>query len=103
MAIGRKTGGGSRKGIPNKATARAKVIAARIAERALVDGLTPLEAMLTTMRDAWAAGDRATACAIAKDAAPYLHPKLSAVEANVSALPPYEERLAKLFRDEPEQ
>ena len=70
-----KTGGGSRKGIPNKATAeREKEIAA--------SGLTPLDFMLTMLRDFGAAHeDRKWA---ASAAAPYVHPRLSQVDANVS-------------------
>jgi hypothetical protein len=68
MAIGKKTGGGSRKGVPNKATAR------REAE-VKASGLTPLEFLLSVMRDeANCLRDRTDA---AKAAAPYVHPKLA--------------------------
>lgn len=70
MALGRKTGGRQR-GTPNRATARK---AAEIAG----SGETPLEYLLRVMRDdAQKPEDRITA---AKAAAPYVHPRLSAVE-----------------------
>lgn len=70
MAIGKKTGG-RKKGTPNKATA-AK--AAEIAE----SGLTPLDYMLGIMRDEEKPADMRFEAA--KAAAPYVHPKLAAVE-----------------------
>jgi hypothetical protein len=70
MAKGAKTGG-RRKGTPNKATA-AK--AAEIAE----SGVTPLDFMLTVMRDAEKEFD--VRLDAAKSAAPYVHPKLAAIE-----------------------
>lgn len=68
MASGRKTGGGSRKGRPNKATAaKAAAIAA--------SGLTPLDYLLAEMRaeslDIHLRHDAA------KAAAPYVHPRLA--------------------------
>lgn len=51
-----------------------------IAEEALASGLTPLEVMLKTMRAHWDAGRADQAAAIAKDAAPYIHPRLAAME-----------------------
>lgn len=71
MAKGIKTGGGSRKGIPNKATA-AK------AEAIANSGLTPLDYLLSLLRDTDQEPHiRADA---AKAAAPYVHPKLANVE-----------------------
>lgn len=77
----------------------------RAKEKALIEGgkqvaqaprtyirLTPIEVMLTAMEDAWNTlgpdGEpdlraRREAVAIAAQAAPYLHPKLSSVEARV--------------------
>jgi len=90
---GRKTGGGSRKGRPNKATAaKAAAVAA--------SGLTPLDYMLEVMRSpcppellaAVEAGEigldvvkalsgwHAMRMDAAKGAAPYVHPKLAQVE-----------------------
>jgi hypothetical protein len=70
VALGRKTGGRT-KGTPNKATAqKAAAIAA--------SGLSPLDFMLQLMRDeTQPIGIRADA---AKNAAPYVHPRLAAVE-----------------------
>ena len=42
-------------------------------------GLTPLEVMMEGMRHYQAIGNRDKAVAIAKDAAPYMHPRLHAV------------------------
>ncbi len=68
---GLKTGGGSRKGIPNKATAaKAAAVAA--------SGLTPLDFLLSVMRDeSRDLGDRLEA---GKAAALYVHPKLQPVD-----------------------
>ena len=70
MAKGVKTGG-RKKGTPNKASAaKAAAVAA--------SGLTPMEFMLQTMRDiGQPLNVRLDA---AKSCAPYVHPKLSAVE-----------------------
>jgi hypothetical protein len=55
----------------------------------MVEGVTPLEIMLGAARAVWAEatkGERidldkaAAASAIAKDAAPYVHPKLASIE-----------------------
>lgn len=68
---GFKTGGGSRKGRPNKATAaKAAAVAA--------SGLTPLDFMLRVMRDEMQ--DLDVRMDAAKGAAPYVHPKLAQVE-----------------------
>src|SRR5689334_7868918 len=67
----RPNGAGRKKGTPNKATAaRAKAIAD--------SGLTPLDFMLVTMRDE--ARPFHVRLDAAKSAAPYVHPKLAAVE-----------------------
>ena len=72
MAKGFKTGG-RRAGTPNRATA-AKAAAIE------ASGLTPLDYMLTVLRDEKApAADRLAA---AKAAAPFVHPKLMAKEAS---------------------
>lgn len=89
---GRRPGAGRKKGSATKRT-RA------IADRAAREGITPLEVMLKTMRALVAKAERLTktkakpekgtasplelmveAAAVAKDAAPYMHPRLSAVE-----------------------
>lgn len=63
--------GGRRKGTPNKATA-AK--AAEVAD----SGLTPLDFMLSVLRDP--ENEKSIRLAAAKDAAPYVHPKLANIE-----------------------
>jgi hypothetical protein len=66
--------GGRKKGIPNKATA------AKAAEVA-ASGLTPLDFMLEVMRDKTQAMDLRFDAA--KGAAPYVHARLSAIDAKV--------------------
>lgn len=63
--------GGRTKGIPNKASA------AKAAEVA-ASGLTPLDYMLSVMRDELADKDRRDD--MAKAAAPYVHNRLAAIE-----------------------
>ena len=90
MAAGKKTGGRT-KGTPNKATA-AKAAAVQ------ASGLTPLEYMLTVLRDEQASpGDRQWA---AEKAAPYVHPRLAAVEHSGNMTFTHEDALAELD-DEP--
>ena len=51
-----------------------------IADKAAADGdLLPLEVMLHSMRAALLDGDLPLAVSIARDAAPYCHPRLSAI------------------------
>lgn len=66
--------GGRAKGTPNKATA------AKAAEIA-ASGLTPLDFMLKVMRDEGEDMDRR--CDMAKAAGPYVHAKLSSVDAKL--------------------
>ena len=75
MAAGKKTGG-RQKGVPNKRTEANRAVMAQ----AISEGISPLDVMLGAMRDAWDSGDKAAAANFAKDAAPYLHPKLSSIE-----------------------
>ena len=71
MALGQKTGGGSRKGKPNKATAaRQSAIVA--------SGLTPLEFLLRLMRDE--ENPIIVRLDAAKHAAPYVHPRLTSMD-----------------------
>lgn len=53
-----------------------------VADKASVDGLTPLEYMLQVMRDKGA--DEAKRLDAAKSAAPYMHPRLSTVDTTVT-------------------
>jgi hypothetical protein len=84
---GYRAGAGRKKGA---ATVRTRQIANELAR----EGLTPLEVMIDTMRelcrqaaDAPTAAERLekklAACAVAKDAAPYIHPRLTSVAATV--------------------
>lgn len=67
----RKKTGGRKKGVPNKASAaKAKEVAE--------SGLTPLDYMLQVMRDDKA--DPLRRDGAAKDAAPYVHPRLQPVD-----------------------
>jgi hypothetical protein len=90
MAKGLKTGG-RKKGTPNKATA------ARQAEIA-GSGLTPLDYMLSVMRDEQA--DTATRLDAAVKAAPYVHPKLATIESRHSG-PDGSPRAVYLISDRP--
>ena len=72
MRGGLRPGGGRPKGAKTERT-RA------IAEQVALTGLTPLEVMMEAMRHYQAIGNRDKAVAIAKDAAPYMHPRLHAV------------------------
>lgn len=71
MAGGRRPGAGRKPGTVNKATREAR-------EKAAATGEMPLDYMLRVMRDKKAGTARRDAMASA--AAPYLHPKLSAIQ-----------------------
>jgi hypothetical protein len=71
MRGGKRSGAGRPKGQPNKASAE------RQAEVA-ASGVTPLEYMLNVLRDPDAAVERRDWAA--EKAAPYVHPKLAAIE-----------------------
>ena len=75
MARGRKTGG-RQKGARNRATEEARAAA-------IATGILPLDYMLSVMRDPVVDYKRRDAMAMA--AAPYLHPKLSSVDARLSS------------------
>ena len=73
------THGGRRRGAGRTLGAATKKTRA-IADQAAADGnITPLEVMLHTMRAALLDGDLPLAASIARDAAPYCHPRLSAI------------------------
>ena len=74
MARGRKTGG-RQKGARNRATEEARAAAA-------ATGVLPLDYMLRVMRDTAADSKRRDAMAMA--AAPYLHPRLTAIDAKLN-------------------
>src|SRR5260370_41809438 len=67
---GARPGSGRKKGVVSKATAEAR-------KAALASGISPLDYMLSVMRDQTVDVRRRDAMAMA--AAPYLHPKLAAV------------------------
>lgn len=71
--------GGARKGAGRKAGSVTKKTR-EIADRAAAEGITPLEVMLQAMREALAKGGASAAFPFARDAAPYLHPRISATE-----------------------
>ncbi|MDS1142402.1 hypothetical protein RE432_18365 [Pusillimonas sp. SM2304] len=71
--------GGARPGAgrkPGSATKKTR----EIADKAAKDGITPLEVMLEAMISFRDAGELDRAASIAKDAAPYVHPRLAAIE-----------------------
>ena len=73
--------GGTRPGAGRKPGSKTKKTAL-VAQRAAEAGITPLEYMLRVMRDEGAAlAERMDA---AKASAPYVHPRLSAVELSLS-------------------
>lgn len=89
---GKRVGAGRKPGTVSEATKRRKEVAAK----ALSEGVSPLDVMLTTMRTLWAQavdesgkvvniGKAMQANVVAKDAAPFLHPKLSTVDAKMEA------------------
>ena len=90
MPRGGKRPGAGRK--PGSATKRTR----EIADRAAARGLTPLEVMLRAMRRHWRKGELDRAAVIAKDAAPYVHPRLSSIDLNDSAERSHEEGLDDL-------
>ena len=90
MAVSRK---GKTVGRPRgHTTIRSREIADRLA--AIENALTPLEVMIEGMRALWRASQTATtraeqyerlreAISAAKDAAPYMHPRLSSITASI--------------------
>lgn len=73
MRGGRRKGAGRPKGA---ATKRSR----KIADKESQNGLTPLEVMLRAMREHAKNDDWDAAASIAKDAAPYMHPKLASTQ-----------------------
>ena len=59
---------------------------AEIARQAAEAGITPIEVMLSAMRELWEEGTSTSireAARIAKDAAPYVHPRLASIDQTV--------------------
>lgn len=77
-----KQRGGARPGAGRKAGVATKKTR-EIADAAIKGGITPLEFMLERMRDESAAMPDRQAMAVS--AAPYIHPRLSTIEAKVEA------------------
>lgn len=91
MAKGRKTGG-RQKGVRNHRTeAQAAAIEA--------SGLTPLEYMLSVLRDS--GQDYEVRLEAAKSAAPYVHPRLANVELSGSKDKPLEVKVVRYSTTEP--
>jgi hypothetical protein len=96
---------GRPKGSKNKHTKSQK---ARAAAAALADqGITPLEVMVGTMRSLWAEAEQTDdlglvreiqlkAAVVAKDCAPYMHPRLAAIEHSGGLELTHEEALSEL-------
>lgn len=80
--------GGSRKGAGRKKTADTPEgqLRRELAIKALKEGTTPLEVMLEAMKAAYEEGGAKAAMPFAKEAAPYIHPKLTSVDANVNGV-----------------
>lgn len=93
MAKGKKTGGRP-KGGKNKATVEREAIAADRLEKLKAEGVTPLEYMLSLMRDEEALPTERFEAA--KAAAPYIHPKLASVEHKGNEEAPF----VVLYRDD---
>ena len=81
MPRGGKRRGAGRK--PSSLTTKSRAIA----EIAINEGITPLEVMLEAMRGYAKSEQWDRAASIAKDAAPYLHPKLTSVERTEKDVP----------------
>ena len=72
---GKRPGAGRREGAKSVAKNKRR----DIAEKARKQGITPLEVMLKAMNSALDEKNLTAAHAFAKDAAPYIHPRLAAV------------------------
>lgn len=91
---GKRPGAGRRKGQVSQQTEARKAVAMQ----ALSEGISPLDVMLKAMRNAWSEGDEKAAAAFAKEAAPYVHPRLAAVEhSGEMNINQHEERLKALL------
>jgi len=72
--------GGARPGAGRKPGARDK-LAKETAERVAAEGITPLDFLLSVMRDA--EEEKVKRIEAAKAAAPYVHARLNSVDANI--------------------
>lgn len=79
---GKRVGAGRKAGtVTKKRTAAQAATEATI--KALTEGATPLDILIGAMKEAYARGGYMAAASFAKEAAPYVHPKLSSIEAKV--------------------
>jgi hypothetical protein len=83
--------GGKRPGSGRKPGGKCQKIVNRLklAEDAAAGGITPLALILEHMRDLWAEGtkeSKAEAAKLAVDAAPFIHPRLTAVDMTTDQL-----------------
>jgi hypothetical protein len=93
---GRRPGAGRKVGSATKKTRE-------IADKAAAAGITPLEVMLEAMNFYRSGGDLEKAAGFAKDAAPYIHAKLSSVEMNAKVqTKSLDEELAELNEAHPD-
>lgn len=67
---GKRAGAGRKKGSATRKTRE-------VADRAALEGVTPLEVMLSVMRRHYEAERWGDAAGVARDAAPYMHPRLT--------------------------
>lgn len=79
---GPRPGSGRKKGTKNPATLQKEALLSEVIERAVDGEATPLEVMLTIMRDPNT--EPAMRFEAAKAAAPYVHPRLSQVDSTVT-------------------
>jgi hypothetical protein len=79
---GPRPNSGRKKGTKNPATIAKEAVLTEVLTRALENETTPLEVMLTIMRDP--ASPAAMKFEAAKAAAPYVHPRLSQVDSRVT-------------------
>lgn len=90
---GSRPGAGRKKGQVSQQTELRK----QIAEKALSEGITPLEFMLSVLRDE--GQEQSARFQAAKEAAPYIHPRLAAVEhSGEMTINAHEERLKNLIQ-----
>ena len=73
---GKRAGAGRKKGSGTRRTRKTNQIAAQAAGA----GVLPLQVMLEAMRECYEARDLANAAKLARDAAPYVHPRLTSVK-----------------------
>ena len=98
MRGGKRPGSGRKKNSPNKASAAREM-------EAQASGMTPRDVMLAVMRQWWTLAEKHKgnrklnehylrgAVAVAKDLAPYLHPRISATVPAPSDTPPQRTRV----------